>query len=417
MAQKIHPSQHKKHIFIVVAIVLIGLGFWGGRSVWSEKNNTDEKPVQPVADQHQEVATDQILISAQQIQQAGIQLHALTEVASQVQGKLDVQGQVQWAPESIVVLTSPVAGLVQQVMVQPLTEVAKHKQVVQLHSPELIQIQNEILQLTAQQQLAQQNLNRERRLYAEGIIAEKRVQLAQAELQTLNIDLSAKQRLLQFMGGSSAKGLNPVVYVKSPAKGTLQSLAVSAGQYVETGAVLGQIIDSEVPLQLLLQVTAAQGQSIQVGDRVTVDGCEVTGKVQKMASALAANTQTQNIVVQMQQQHPCLSPQQFVKAQIHTENNNPQHAQNPSQLTTWVVPNESVSLKEGQYLVFVRNSNGFVAVPVQRVATNDSQSYIVAKALKAEMQLAASGVERLKAVWSGFGAEQVPTSNRTEAAS
>jgi multidrug resistance efflux pump len=102
--------------------------------------------------------------------------------------------------------------------VQPLAEVGLHSPVLAIHSPDLIQIQNEILQIRAQLQLASQNLARERSLYAEGIIAEKRVQEAQNVVQRLNIDLSAKQRMLQFMGGSSSQGLNSVVYVKSPPK-------------------------------------------------------------------------------------------------------------------------------------------------------------------------------------------------------
>jgi hypothetical protein len=60
-----------------------------------------------------------------------------------------LQGQAQWSPQSKVVLTSPVAGIVQQVLVQPLAEVGLHSPVLAIHSPDLIQIQNEILQIRA----------------------------------------------------------------------------------------------------------------------------------------------------------------------------------------------------------------------------------------------------------------------------
>ena len=45
---------------------------------------------------------------------------------------------------------------------------------------------------------------------------------------------------------------------------------------------------------------------------------------------------------------------------------------------------------------------------VNLIGVNQQQSHIAAATLRPEMQFAASGVERLKAVWSGFGAEQAP---------
>ena len=150
-----------------------------------------------------DVSGNQILISPTQIPQAGILFQTLGQATSDVQLALTLQGQAQWSPQSKVVLTSPIAGIVQQVLVQPLAEVGLHSPVLAIHSPDLIQIQNEILQIRAQLQLASQNLARERSLYAEGIIAEKRVQEAQNVVQRLNIDLSTKQRMLQFMEGVS----------------------------------------------------------------------------------------------------------------------------------------------------------------------------------------------------------------------
>jgi len=257
-----------------------------------------------------------------------------------------------------------------------------------VHSPNLIQIQNDILQIRAQQQLAQQNLARERSLYAEGIIAEKRVQEAQNQVQRFNIDLSAKQRMLQFMGGSSANGLNPVVYVKSPANGSVENLQISVGQYVETGTVLGQLVNSDLPLQLLLQASLADSKYIHAGDKVKVEGCE-TG-----------NTQTQNVLVQMDAKHSCLRGQQFVKTHIQSHN--------PNTIAAWSVPSAAVALKDGKHMIFVKSQSGFTAMAVEVVGVNQQQSHIAAATLRPEMQFAVSGVERLKAVWSGFGAEQAP---------
>ena len=410
MNHQVDILRHKKVFISIFTFVLVILGIWWGSSLLLNKNKTKKSKTQNVVANQTEtidVSGNQILISPAQIQQADIQLKTLEQATRDVQLALTLQGQAQLSPQSKVVLTSPVAGIVQQVLVQPLAEVGLHSPVLAIHSPDLIQIQNEILQIRAQLQLASQNLAREHSLYFEGIIAEKRVQEAQNLVQRLNIDLSAKQRMLQFMGGSSSQGLNSVVYVKSPARGSVESLQVSAGQYVETGTVLGQLVNSDLPLQLMLQAPLADSKYIQIGDLVKVEGCEITGQVQQIAPALSGNTQSQNVLVQMQAKDNCLKVQQFVKANIQSHN--------PTTKTAWVIPSAALTLKDNKHFIFIKNQNGFVATPVELVGANQQQSHVIGNALKPGIQVAVRGVERLKAVWSGFGAEQAPPASSSTA--
>ncbi|MDQ8954013.1 efflux RND transporter periplasmic adaptor subunit [Acinetobacter rudis] len=402
MSQQVSVLGNKKLLFAIGTLAVVIVAIWLGSRLLSNNNKeTAAVENETTAAISADPSGNQILISPQQIKQVGIQLQSLGQPSSDIQATLALQGQAQWSPTSKVVLTSPVSGVVQQVLVQPLATIARNSNVLTVSSPELIQIQNDILQIQAQQQLAVQTLARERKLFAEGIIAEKRVQEAQNQMQRLSIDLAAKQRMLQFMGGNSGNGLSSVVYVKSPASGSVESLQVSAGQYVETGAVLGQLVNSDLPLQLVLQASLADSQYIHIGDSVKVEGCEITGQVQKIAPALAGNTQTQNVIVQMNANHRCLQVQQFVKAQLQSHN--------PTARAAWTVPSTALTLKEGKNIVFVHNQNGFAAIPVEVVGNNQQHSYITATALKPGMNIAISGVERLKAVWSGFGAEQAPT--------
>lgn len=402
MSQQVSVLGNKKLLFAIGTLAVVIVAIWLGSRLLSNNNKeTAAVENETTAAISADPSGNQILISPQQIKQVGIQLQSLGQPSSDIQATLALQGQAQWSPTSKVVLTSPVSGVVQQVLVQPLATIARNSNVLTVSSPELIQIQNDILQIQAQQQLAVQTLARERKLFAEGIIAEKRVQEAQNQMQRLSIDLAAKQRMLQFMGGNSGNGLSSVVYVKSPASGSVESLQVSAGQYVETGAVLGQLVNSDLPLQLVLQASLADSQYIHIGDSVKVEGCEITGQVQKIAPALAGNTQTQNVIVQMNANHRCLQVQQFVKAQLQSHN--------PTARAAWTVPSTALTLKEGKNIVFVHNQNGFAAIPVEVVGNNQQHSYITAAALKPGMNIAISGVERLKAVWSGFGAEQAPT--------
>ncbi len=409
MGQNVNLLSNKKRLLAIGTLIILIMIIWLGSSLLlSNKDKTAAVQETDATRNNETITTDasgnQILISPQQMKQVGISLQNLGQPSTNVQASLTLQGQAQWSPESKVVLTSPVAGIVQQVLVQPLSEITRNNNILTISSPDLIQIQNEILQIQAQLQLAQQSLIRERKLFDEGIIAEKRVQEIQNQVQRLNIELNAKQRMLQFMGGNNANQLNPMVSVKSPANGQIESLQVSTGQYVEIGAVLGQLVNSDLPLQLNLQANLTDSQYIRVGDQVKIEGCEITGQVQKIAPALASNTQTQNIIVQMKAQNPCLHVQQFVKAKLQSHY--------PTTDAVWTVPSTALTLKDGKHIIFVKNQRGFVAVIVDVVGENQQQSYIKSSALKPEMQIATQGVERLKAVWLGFGAEQVPTAEQ-----
>jgi multidrug efflux pump subunit AcrA (membrane-fusion protein) len=85
------------------------------------------------------------------------------------------------------VVSSSVAGLVQKIYVQPNQNVKAGAPLVSITSPELGQLQLQLLQGQTQARLALQTAQRERKLFSEGIIPKRRVQEAEAELQLLKL--------------------------------------------------------------------------------------------------------------------------------------------------------------------------------------------------------------------------------------
>jgi multidrug resistance efflux pump len=126
VSQQVSVLRNKKLFISICTLALVILGVWWCGSLLLNKNKADKPKTQDAATNKTEtidVSGNQILISPKQIQQAGIQLQTLGQATSDVKLALTLQGQAQWSPESKVVLTSPVAGIVQQVLVQPLAEV------------------------------------------------------------------------------------------------------------------------------------------------------------------------------------------------------------------------------------------------------------------------------------------------------
>ena len=138
-------------------LILISLGLWWGSKLLSNKN-IEAKVERQVseAERSPEVSEQQIWISSKQIEQVGIKLHTLGASSTDIQKQIILQGQVQWSPESKVVLTSPVSGMVQQVLVQPLAEVTRNHHVLAVHSPDLIQVGNISINKASKQVLLNQ---------------------------------------------------------------------------------------------------------------------------------------------------------------------------------------------------------------------------------------------------------------------
>ena len=388
-----------KTLILLIIVLIVGLAAFGMKWFAGSKLVASEQPAS-------EGAGNRLAISADQEKQASIRTQVLSAATDTIAADLVLQGQAIWSPASQLLVTSPISGVVQQILVQPLAEVEKSAKIAVIYSPDIIQIQNEVLQLRAQQQLDSQQLAREQSLFAEGIIAEKRVQEARNRVQQNNINLQAKQRLLQFMGQGSGRSLDPTIQVKSPTRGVIESLDVSLGQFVESGAVIAKVVKRDMPLLLNLQMPSKQ-QGVQVGDLVKVDGCEITGNVAKISPSLMGNTQTKEVLVQMQASHACLSVNQYVQANIQTASK----ADSP----VWSVPSTAIMLKDNKNYIFVKAKTGFEAQEVEVVVSNTQTTHIRGAGLAAGQVIAVTGVDRLKAVLAGFGAEQADAVHNTPA--
>ncbi len=92
---------------------------------------------------------------------------------------------------------------------------------------------------------------------------------------------------------------------------------------------------------------------------------KLLGRYKKIAPALSDNTQSQNVLVQMNAKDNCLKVQQFIKANIQSHN--------PTTETAWVIPSTALTLKDNKHFIFIKNQNGFFATPVELVVRTSSK--------------------------------------------
>jgi len=189
------------------------------------------------------------VVASSQVQALGIQTMPLQNQAESV--RTSYPAQVVMPPNAERVISSPVAGLILQLLVQPNQMVRAGAPLVRIASPELGQLQLQLLQAGARATLARQAAQREKDLFDEGLIAQRRVQEAQAAMQEAEATLKQAKTALR-LGGMPLATIDRVAASGNPQDSLVLS-ATQAGVVTEIKVKPGQRVDASTPLLHLAQ--------------------------------------------------------------------------------------------------------------------------------------------------------------------
>lgn len=342
--------------------------------------------------------TAEFPVSALQLQSLGVQLQRL-EAGSELDG-LGYPARVVLPPRQQQLVSAPLAGVVDQLLVSDNDAVKPGQALLRLISPELGELQLKLMEAGARSGLAGKTLQRERALFAEGIIPERRVQeaeaasaeslarrrQAEAALRMAGLDDATIRRL-------AAGGLvdNNTLTVRARSAGVVSDLVVKPGQRVQQADALLQIADTrrlwlevQVPLTRKAEVATTQGATLTLVGRD-----DIRAKVLSIGSG-ASDGQTLTLRAEVNQGAAALRAGEFVQVRLPFA----------GAAEGWSVPLQAVARQGDKAVVFVRTAQGFVAKPVTILASG-GQTLRVKGELQAGQQIAISAVIALKAAWQG----------------
>ena len=332
-------------------------------------------------------------VAKSQIQALGIQTEPLQSQTGSV--KVSFPAQVVVPPHREQVVSAPLAGLVVQLFVQQNQVVKQGTPLLRLVSPELGQLQLQLLQAATRAALARQTAQRERALFDEGIIPQRRVQETQAALQESNAALSQAKVALRLAGmpaadinriAASGKPQDSITLTAAQA-GIITEIAVRAGQRVDAATALLHVAQTD-SLWLDIQIPVSEGTNWQAGTMVKVRGRDVTARILSTSPTVSSSSQTVVLRAAIEGKSGLVRPGEFVTVEL------PVAATHGS----WDVPLPAVVHDGNQAYVFVRTPDGFEARPV-KVTASAGQQVRVQGQLKTGEQIAVSGVVALKGAW------------------
>lgn len=329
----------------------------------------------------------------------------VVQARSEGSNGLVLQGTVMLPAQQSEVVSMPVAGVVQAVLVAPLQTVRAGQPVVRIMSPQLVEWQREWLLAEAQARLAQSKSQRDEQMFTDGIVSEHRRNESRAQYEMASLAARERRQALRLAGlseaalaqASSTSGLSPYLTLVAPVGGMVLEISVTPGQRLEAGSPVAMVGRSG-RLTIELQASAQQARQLRVGDALAVEGCKVLARVSAISSQVNAQTQSVQLRAELTGREDCLRINQFVQARWQGA------AGRPGDAATFSVPSAAVVQHGGQTYVFVRQPQGFRAVAVKTGMGGDRETPILS-GLKAGDEVAVKGVVAIKGAWLGLGPE------------
>lgn len=334
-------------------------------------------------------------VTDQQMVAMSIQTESLRRDAAPVVISLPAQVIVPANHEQIV--SAPMAALAVELYVQPNQTVKLGAPLLRLVVPELGPLQLQLMQANTRATLARQATQREQSLFKEGIIAQRRVQEAQAALADAEAALRQAKAALRLAGLSTgaidrvaASGqLQDGLTLHAVKAGIVTDIEVKPGQRVEPANALMHVAQTD-RLALEIQAPAGDVAAWRVGSKLKLQGRTGAATIVSVGPNVVAGSQTVAIRADLDGGAAGLRPGEFVTVQLPLS----------ADAASWDIPLAALAHDGNQAYVFVRSASGFEARPVKMVGSA-GQRVRVQGALKAGERVAVSGVVALKGSWLG----------------
>ena len=305
--------------------------------------------------------------------------------------------KVMLPPGQEQVVSAPVAGVVDQLLVSEQQAVKAGQPLLRLNSPQFGEMQLKLLEAASRARLSQKTLQREKALLAEGIIPERRVQeaeaaaqddaarqrQAEAALRLVGIDAAAIQRIAA--GGALQDG----VVVRARVAGVVLGIDIKPGQRVQEADALLRLASLQTLWLDIAMPADRQPATLPKMAAIQIVGRDAVA-MPLSVGAIVSDSQTVTLRARVTRGAERLRPGEVVQAQVPFAAN----------AAGWALPLTAVARQDDQAFVFVRTDKGFVARPVS-VVSSAGASVQVTGELKPGQEVATASVIALKAAWQG----------------
>lgn len=344
-----------------------------------------EKAETADTEDHAEAHADEgkVTLSDEQIAAAGIQLGRATLGGA---GLIELPATIEGDPQGTQAVSAAIGGRIVALTRNLGQPVARGQVLAVIESREAAQLKGEVEAARARLALAETNLAREQRLFAERVSPEQDLIAARTAATEARIALRQAQGQVAAAGGGGG-GLNRIGVV-APLSGQVIARSAVLGQTVAADAELFRVANlSSVSLSLNLQ--PGEAGRVRPGNAVTVSapGRQASARIGFVSPVLDAQTRLVPVIATLDNRAGQWRVGEAVTAAVALSGEGDGLVR---------VPATAVQTVEGKPVVFVRTKTGFQAVPVT-LGDNAGGSVIVRAGLKGGERIATVNSFTLKA--------------------
>ena len=377
---------------VTLAVLLAGCG-GGGNGEAGEKAGA-EKAEGAEAGEAKKGPKDIVTLSAQQIADAGIEVTRPT--VGGVAGAIELSATIEGDPQGVQVVSTSVGGRLVSLTRNLGQSVSRGDPLAIIESREAASLKAEVEAARARSALAQSNLRREQRLFAERVSPEQDLVAARTAATEASIALRLAQQQLSATG-SGGGALNRIA-VRSPIAGQVIARSATLGQAVAADAELFRVANlSKVTVTTSLVPTDAGRVKPGVRVEVTAPGRRQEGRVTFVSPILDETTRLVPVIATLDNAGSTWRVGETVNVSILVPSTGDR---------TVAVPSAAVQMIEDKSFVFVRTATGFRAIPVTLGRTNGGQVTVTA-GLTGSERIASTNSFTLKAeLGKGAGGDE-----------
>ncbi len=377
---------------VTLAVLLAGCG-GGGNGEAGEKAGA-EKTEGAEASEAKEGPKDIVTLSAQQIADAGIEVTRPT--VGGVAGAIELSATIEGDPQGVQVVSTSVGGRLVSLTRNLGQSVSRGDPLAIIESREAASLKAEVEAARARSALAQSNLRREQRLFAERVSPEQDLVAARTAATEASIALRLAQQQLSATG-SGGGALNRIA-VRSPIAGQVIARSATLGQAVAADAELFRVANlSKVTVTTSLVPTDAGRVKPGVRVEVTAPARRQEGRVTFVSPILDETTRLVPVIATLDNAGSTWRVGETVNVSILVPTTGDR---------TVAVPSAAVQMIEDKSFVFVRTATGFRAIPVTLGRTNGGQVTVTA-GLTGSERIASTNSFTLKAeLGKGAGGDE-----------
>jgi len=350
-------------------------------------------------------AENTIAISQDYVNNLGIVLGKLT-VAKKIP-LLTAPAKIVIPPGHEYIVSASQAGLITQFNAALGDTVKKGQVLAQLNSPDLLSMQRLYLKAVSEMQLSDLSYQRDQKLAAEGVIAERRWQETSSLHNTIVSEVNEYKQLLEIAGMSNeeinkltqTRQLSSLLSVHAPISGVVMDRMAATGERMSILAPLYRIANLD-ELWIEINIPHEHIGQIKVGDQVQIENSPIYAEITLLGQSVNPENQTLLARAMIKDSKDLIKQHVSVRA---GESINTQIIQ-ASDKAVFKVPNTAIAQNEGLAYIFIRSQDGFTVSPITVIGKQGDES-IISGNLSGNESIAIKGAVALKANWLGLGAE------------